>query len=103
MSDRNVTDSVVDLMIALDDKTLNNHLVVRAFLHILKADATVVLDVDEKIAVQRKLGEIIFNEELQTRRQYYLKIAQDRGLTVIDANGSFESVCKEVYQHTASM
>lgn len=102
LSDRNVVDSVVDLMVALDDKTLYKHLIVRAFLYILRADITVVLDVEEKIAVQRKLGEIIFDEDLQTRRQYYLKIAQDRGLPVIDANGTFESVCTEVQQHTTS-
>lgn len=91
LSDRGVTDSVIDVALHARDGDLLGHWVVNLFSAILKCDTFILLDIDAETAYERKKG----NEELQElklRRELYLEIADMLEIPVISSAGLFEDV-----------
>ena len=97
LSDRNIVDVLVDLMVALDTSDMHRASLVQPFIKLLGADATLVLDIPEEVASQRKQGEVNADATLTHRRQLYGGMATRLGLLVVDASRPLDQVYKEVW------
>ena len=94
--DRFVYDTLVDLMVATRDGRVHHRLVGRLLLKIVPRDAPVVcLDLPEGIILARRPS-MAHDPHLSLRRRYYLELAGELGLPVIQAAGSREENMQQV-------
>ena len=102
LCDRCILDSIVDLMASLGDNTLFRKSVVRLFLSVMRPDIVILLDVEEKKALNRG-REILGLDYLEVRRVLYQKVASNLEIPIVDSGKPFESVHKTIIDHINSL
>ena len=94
VSDRNIYDALVDLMVSTGDQDIARRFSARFFLKVTKPDLAVLLDVDEPEALRRKAEfPLIY---LRSRRAAYRSLAGHLQIPIVDSRASFEKVHSEI-------
>lgn len=98
LSDRNILDVLVDLMVAIGCEDLHQRKVVRTITRLLAADIAVHLDISAETAAERKPGEVKLDETLRKREELYKAVTDHFHIVSVDASRPFDEVYKEVWK-----
>jgi hypothetical protein len=94
--ERFVLDMLVDLSIALQDRSLSDHLPGKLFLDLIPGDAKIaVLDLDKDTICSRRPN-LIFDHALTSRLESYRFLASHLKLPLIDSHQSKSTVLQEI-------
>ncbi len=92
LCDRYVLDAIVDITATLRDEIFLSNGFAARLCRLAPPDAcTIVLDIDPSVAFARKL-DLLDPSYVSARRPFYLRLAQQVGVPVVDGNRSFGEV-----------
>lgn len=106
--DRYIYDTLVDLMISLNDFELFNKETGKVFLRLIPNDAkSLLIDLDEETIRERarqnstkpNSGELLMDETVETRRKLYRKIAEDLNIPIINNSDPIDVVQQKIIKY----
>ncbi len=94
--DRFIYDTLVDLMIDLNDFDIHKKMIGRLFISLIPKNSNIILlDLDESIIRERR-KELINDKSLTVRRIAYNKISKEFNIPIIQNNQSIHDVSRQI-------